>query len=217
MSRMLPGPPDGQNQLWDELDVNFLWVHVLRGAPLDKMGVNGIAVYVMLKTYTNLGDGKALATVPDIASRLRISVATVERAIKHLVELGLVERGRPTSGDADRRLTEYTFKEKVWLKDRKSQEAVGELQFGNYLPLETGKQLEAARLRVKAGQPLPTTVVVNMYNVNVQVGDNNVQNNMVIVPANGSTGVSQEAIAQIKGILKLRNIDLPIDQSKEDL
>lgn len=212
-----PGHTGEQGQLWDELDVNLLWVHVLRGAPLDKMGVNGIAVYVMLKTYTSLDDGKAQAKVPEIADRLKISVPTVERAIKHLVELGLVERGRPSGPNADKRLTEYTFKEKVWLKDRKSQEAVGELQFGTYLPMETGKQLEAARQRVKHGQPLPPTVVINMYNVNVQVGNNNVQNNVVIAPAAGGTAVSQEAIAQIKGILKLRNIDLPIAPSEEDL
>jgi DNA-binding Lrp family transcriptional regulator len=217
MNRQLPGPTVSQGQLWDELDVNLLWVHVLRGAPLDKMGVNGIAVYVMLKTYTSLDDGKALAKVPEIASRLNISVPTVERALRHLVELGLVERGRPTSRDADKRMTEYTFKEKVWLRDRRSQDAVGELQFGDYRPRETGAQLEEARARVKAGQPLPATVIVNMYNVNVQVGDNNVQNNVVIAPAPGQGTVSQEAIAQIRGILKLRNIDLPITQSEEDL
>lgn len=214
MSRLLPGPATGQAQLWDELDVNLLWVHVLRGAPLDEMGTNGIAVYVMLKTYTELGNGKAIAKVPEIASRLKISVPTVERALKHLVSLGLIERGKPTGPDADKRQTVYTFKEKVWLRDKASQTAVGELQFGDYLPKKTGAQLEAARARVLAGKPLPPTVVVNMYNVNVQVGDNNVQNNVVIAPSGGGTEISQEAIAQIRGILKLRNIDLPLGPSE---
>jgi DNA-binding transcriptional regulator YhcF (GntR family) len=220
MSRSLvphqPGRNGDQAQLWDELDVNLLWVHVLRGAPLDRMGVNGIAVYVMLKTYTSLEDGKAQAKVPEIANRLNISVPTVERALKHLSELGLIERSRPTGPGADRRQTQYTFKEKVWLRDRNSQEAVGELHFGDYRPRETGQQLEAARARVRAGQPLPPQVVINMYNVNVQVGDNNVQNNVVIAPASGSE-ISREAIAQIRGMLKLRNIDLPLGPSEENL
>lgn len=213
MSRLLPGPATGQAQLWDELDVNLLWVHVLRGAPLDKMGVNGIAVYVMLKTYTELGDGKAVAKVPEIASRLQISVPTVERALKKLIDLGLIERERITDPKADRRQNKYTFKEKVWLRDKATKEPLGELEFGDYRPRETGGQLEEARQRVLLGQPLPPTVVVNMYNVNIQVGDNNVQNNVVVTPAEPGQGtqMSREAIAQIRGMLKLRNIDLPLD------
>lgn len=213
MSRLLPGPATGQAQLWDELDVNLMWVHVLRGAPLDKMGVNGIAVYVVLKTYTKIDTGKALAKTADLAARLSMSVPTCERALKKLVDLGMIARGKPSDPSVDQRLTEYTFKEKVWLRDRESRKAVGELQFGDYKPLETGKQLDAARKRVKSGQGLPPTVIVNMYNVNVQIGDNNVQNNVFVAPAEPGTPISRENIAQIKGFLKLRDIELPLDES----
>jgi DNA-binding transcriptional regulator YhcF (GntR family) len=168
----------------------------------------------MLKTYTSLEDGRALVRVPELAERLHTSVATVERALKHLVSLGLIERDRPSKDTVDKRQTEYTFKEKVSVRDKDSQEEVGELHLGDYLPQSTGKQLEAVRKRLKRQQGLPPTIVLKVYNVNIQTGNNNT--NITVIPSQMDelgTTISREEMLKIKRHLEEKNIDLPLDDT----
>jgi DNA-binding Lrp family transcriptional regulator len=215
---LLPGHDGSQAQLWDELDVNLFWMHVLRGTPLDKMGMNGIPVYIMLKTYTNIGTGIARVPggVPELARRLETSVPTIERALKLLVELGVIER-RGKDPD-DRRVTLYAFKEKLPVLHKQSGKEIGELLFGDYQPKVTGDLLEDTRIRIRDGKPLPANVTFNVYNVNVVVGDNNtVTQNTVVVAADPEQArgspVSKEQMSKIRAALRERNVELPLDPS----
>lgn len=194
-----PGHDDAQQQLWEELDVNTLWVHVLRGTPLDDMGMNGIAVYVMLKTYTTIGDGTAWPSISTLAKRLKTSPDTVERAIKNLLELKLITREKHPK---NRRQNMYRFHEQLPLVRKADQMPAGSASV-RYEPLELQKLLEQLQAYARTGaRPAGPQIVINL---SLQIGDNNVQNVQNVVIADGagsSTGTSLEEISKIRRILR---------------
>lgn len=90
-----------QKEIWDELSVRHHWFHILRSAIIDnkiaEMGFSAWAVYCVVKAYTDLETGASYPSQSTIAGHLDTSVDTVQRALKKLIEMKLIEqevRGR---------------------------------------------------------------------------------------------------------------------------
>ena len=91
-------------ELWDELSVEHLWIHLVRGMVRDnviaKVGAPAFCVYVAIKAHTDLNTGNAWPSIPLLAEQVGVSKDTVARALKTLVEAGLLKidkRGRSNS------------------------------------------------------------------------------------------------------------------------
>jgi hypothetical protein len=102
---------NGQQELWEGLQVKDSWFHVVRGwvqsGQLREVGPVGLAVYIVLKSYTSFDTGWSWPSHDTIADHLGISVDTVARAVKRLVALNLVEQRRRGRG------WEYRLMERV--------------------------------------------------------------------------------------------------------
>ena len=85
-----------QGQLWPELDANLSWMHIMRGMIMDgriaEMGLAGWAVYNIIKAHTDLKTGDAAPTRDRIADLAGVSAETVDRAIKKLEQMNLVQK-----------------------------------------------------------------------------------------------------------------------------
>jgi DNA-binding transcriptional ArsR family regulator len=91
-------------ELWDELRVENLWIHVVRGLIKDKViaqvGTAAFCVYVAIKAHTDLNTGNAWPSVALLSEQVGVSKETVLRSLKVLVDAGLLKvekRGRTNS------------------------------------------------------------------------------------------------------------------------
>ena len=91
-------------ELWEELRVENLWIHIVRGMIKDKMmaklGLPAFGVYIAIKSHTDLNTGNAWPSVALLGETVGIAKETVLKAIKTLVEAGLLrveKRGRTNS------------------------------------------------------------------------------------------------------------------------
>lgn len=82
-------------ELWDELRVENLWIHIVRGLIKDKViaqvGTAAFCVYVAIKAHTDLNTGNAWPSVALLSDQIGISKDTVLRSLKTLVEAGLLK------------------------------------------------------------------------------------------------------------------------------
>lgn len=90
-----------QGALWEQLEVKHHWYHVVRGRVMNgeigRVGVNAWAVYSIVKAHTSLDTGDAWPSIDKIADLCQLSHDTVQRALKRLVEAGMLKiakRGR---------------------------------------------------------------------------------------------------------------------------
>lgn len=183
-------PTPAQGQLWEELDINTLWVHVLRGTPLDEMGINGIAVWLMLKTYTSLQTGWAYPGTATLARRLGCSKDTVERALAHLLKLGVLQKHKVG------RHMEYSFIEKLPVLTRDDL-PVGETSM-RYLPLDFQRMLSELKEFAKTGHPPGAGINVTL-NITMVTGEHatvNVQN----VTLNGHPTSKEELSERLRAL-----------------
>lgn len=180
-------PAVGQGELWEELAVRHHWFHILRATIIDnqiaKMGTTAWAVYCVIKAYTDLKTGTSFPSQQTIAGHLGVSVDTVQRALKVLLEMKLVEqhiRGRKSLYG----LVEQVPVDKV-SRDRfgttVSSEPYGTAQIP-YVPIQFAEQINKLIESAKSGE-LPAHIHINI----IQQGDNStayVANSMEI---HGST------------------------------
>jgi predicted transcriptional regulator len=195
MTGQQPGHDDTQGQLWEELDVNSLWVHVLRSTPLDEMGINAIAVYVMLKTYSNLEDGTSFPGLDELARRLKTSRDTVERALGRLIDLKVITREKDPR---HLRRNLYRFVEHVPLVRTRDKAPAGTAAI-NYVPLEMQAFIDELKNFAKTGNKPGPQIVINLT---LQIGDNNTQN-VQNITMDGSEA-SRDAIAAMR--MKLTSV-----------
>jgi DNA-binding transcriptional regulator YhcF (GntR family) len=101
-----------KGEVWDELKVKHLWIHVVRGlingGEIAKVGSVPFCCYLIIKAHTDLHTGNAWPSVPTIAELVGASKSTVTRALKKLVAAGLLEV-RKSRG----RSNEYSVMEKI--------------------------------------------------------------------------------------------------------
>jgi DNA-binding transcriptional ArsR family regulator len=195
--------PRRQSGLWEELDVNTMWVHVLRGTPLDDMGINAIAVYVMLKTYTNLESGVAFPSITTLATRLQTSEDTVGRAMNRLLELGLIEKTRVG------RKNHYYFVERLPITTKIDQLEVGQAAV-RYLPLQLREMMSELQGFARNGAPPGAGINITL-NITAVTGEHatvNIQNvSMGATPAEQKPSMN-EILEGVRERLLKNNADL---------
>lgn len=102
-----------QGELWKELSVDTSWFHVVRGmilgGDMKRMGLNAWGAYCVIKAHSSMHNGESWPSVMTIAGHMGVSKATAERAIKTLVDAGIVERIR----NHKHKSTTYQIKESI--------------------------------------------------------------------------------------------------------
>jgi hypothetical protein len=167
-----------QGELWDELKVEGLWVHVTNGIVtkglLAEMGPVAWAVYTVIKVHANMETGKARPSVARIAELIGMSHDTVHRAINRLVELDLLTIGKAG------KTNEYIIQEKIHLSTLQgepfgvAERPYAPLQFGQFI-----SQLKAfaASGNVPGDRSIQINVTLNVHQgdvVNVAGDQNNI-------------------------------------------
>lgn len=83
-----------QQEFWEELNVKYQWFHVVRSMIIDgtvlEIGTTAFCVYCAIKSYTALDTGYAWPSQLTLSKKLGISVDTVARSTKKLIDRGLV-------------------------------------------------------------------------------------------------------------------------------
>lgn len=176
----LRGKQIEQGDLWDELKVRHLWIHVVRGmiqeGEIANVGTVAFCVYIAIKAHTDLETGSAWPSIPTLARLVGVSEDTISRALKTLVDNGLLKvekRGRQNH---------YSVIEKIQMVTQEGQNwGTGErkyasLQYGNFVE-------ELQRLARTGNLPGDRAITINVtLNVqNITQGENsnvtmNVQN-----------------------------------------
>lgn len=169
-----------QGDLWDELQVRHLWIHVVRGliqeGEIAKVGAVAFCTYIAIKAHTDLQTGNAWPSIATLAEQVGVSSDTIERSLKKLVAAGLLKvekRGRSNS---------YSVMEKIQMVSQDG-EHWGTAE-RKYASLKYGGFVEELQRLAKTGNlPGDRAITVNVtVNVqNITQGDNgtatmNVQN-----------------------------------------
>ena len=156
-------PVAQQAELWDELRVEAQWYHVMRGQVLDglisRIGAPAWAVYSILKAHTNFRTGDAFPSQQTIAELMGVSVDTVNRAMKVLLEQGIVEQRR------EGRKNHYFIREQIAVLDDNDQ--VVAYAHDRYVPAEFEQFSRALKHMAKTGDIPPGATFQLTFNVNV--------------------------------------------------
>ena len=150
---------------WDELRVDHLWVHLLRGMIIkDKMisrlGQPAFCVYAAIKAHTNLETGNAWPSVDLLAELVGSSKTTVLNAIQALVKEGLLKVEKKG------RANHYSIVETINIVEQ-----TGE-PWGNgqrkYVPTGFGDFVEELKRLARTGNlPVDKAITINLV-VNIQ-------------------------------------------------
>ena len=124
-------------ELWDELRVDNLWIHVVRGLIKDKViaqvGAPAFCVYIAIKAHTDLDTGNAWPSVATLGEQVGISKETVLRSLKTLVEAGLLKvekRGRSNSYSVIEKINLVAQSGEPWGQGHRKYVATG---FGDFV------------------------------------------------------------------------------------
>lgn len=154
-----------RNEPWAEKRVKHQWFHIVReqvqSGEIARVGVTAWAVYCAVKSHTGLETGDAFPSTSRLAELVGVSHDTVFRALKKLVEAGLISaekrRGKGSS---------YTVTEKIPMEDDKGEPwATAErkyvpLQFSNFVA-------ELQRLAQTGNLPTDKGITINLVVQNV--------------------------------------------------
>lgn len=169
-----------QGQLWEELKVEHHWFHLVRGliyrGEIARIGAVAWAVYCSVKAHTKMDTGDSYPSIERIANQVGVSHDTVQRALKRLVEHGLLKvekRGRNNIYSLIEKIPMLTQEGELW--------GTGERK---YAPLQFPAFVEELQRVAKTGNaPGDRAITINVtVNVqNITQGDNgtvtqNVQN-----------------------------------------
>jgi hypothetical protein len=170
-----------QSEIWDELKVKHMWVHLVRGLVHDGeiavMGVVPFCVLVAVKAYTDIETGNAHPGVPLIAKLIGKSHDVVQRALKTLTKLGYLEVEK-----AHGKANKYSVIEKIPITHADGQPWGTAVR--KYVPLEyAGFVAEIQRLAKTGNIPgdknITINVTLNVQNIN-QVDNGTVIQNVVV-------------------------------------
>lgn len=176
----LRGKQIEQGDLWDELKVRHLWIHVVRGMIQDgeiaKVGAVAFCVYIAIKAHTDLETGSAWPSIATLARQVGVSEDTIGRALKTLVDNGLLKvekRGRKNHYAVMEKIQMVTQEGQAWGTGERK---YASLQYGNFVE-------ELQRLARTGNLPGDRAITINVtLNVqNITQGENgnvamNVQN-----------------------------------------
>ena len=118
----------------EQLRAQTTWFHVFKSmvesGDVAKMGSGPVAIYLVIKAYTNWRDGKAFPSTKTICEKAVMGRASVMIHIKTLEDFGYLRR---ESGRAGGRVNLYTLREKVELKNSSTGEPEAVASW-DYLP-----------------------------------------------------------------------------------
>lgn len=167
-----------QGELWEDLRVDHLWVHVVRGMIKDAMiaqvGMPAFCVYMVIKAHTDLETGNAWPSVPLIAKLVGATEKTVSRAVKTLTDAGFLKvekKGRSNHYSIVEKINLVAQSGEPWGDGQRKYVATG---FGDFVD-------ELKRLARTGNIPGDKAITINVV-VNVQqnapgaTGIQNIQN-----------------------------------------
>lgn len=150
---------------WEQKSVKHQWFHIVReqvqSGEIARVGVTAWAVYCAVKSHTGLETGDAFPSTARLAELVGVSHDTVFRALKKLVEAGLVsadkQRGKGST---------YSVTEKIPMEDEKGEPwATAERK---YVPLQfTNFVAELQRLAATGNLPTDKGITINLVVQNV--------------------------------------------------
>lgn len=154
------------------------WFHVFRSmiesGDVRSIGPHSLAVYVVLKSYSNFSTGKSFPSISTIAHGSGVSDRQVKRSLRVLEEHGYIVRKRVG------RRNEYVLREKVQLKSAAG--AIAAVASWDYVPncvaratadlknvlvagASAAQIIQIERLQVNITQARDNSVVINAQNV----------------------------------------------------
>jgi len=157
-----------QHEPWKEKQVKHLWFHVV-GEPIQsgliaKIGTVPWAVYCVIKSHAGLETGNAWPSNTRIGELVGVSVNTVQRAMKTLVDSGLIKADKKP-GHVNR----YSITESIKIDELDGTPwKTGERK---YVPVGFSDFVDQLK-RLAATGNLPTDKAINI-NITVVQGDNN--------------------------------------------
>jgi DNA-binding transcriptional regulator YhcF (GntR family) len=167
-------------ELWDELKVENLWIHIVRGLIKDKViakiGAPAFCVYIAIKAHTDLNTGSAWPSVALLGEQVGISKDTVLRSLKTLVSAGLLtieKQGRKNKYEVIEKINIVAQSGELWGDGQKTYVATG---FGSFVD-------DLKKLAKTGNLPGDKGITINLV-VNVQqnaagaTGNMNIQNNL---------------------------------------
>ena len=154
-----------QGALWEQKSVKHQWFHIVReqvqSGEIARVGMPAWCVYCAIKSHTGLETGDAFPSNARLAALVGVSLDTVQRAMKKLVEAGLInaekQRGRGSA---------YSVTEKIPMDDAKGEPwATAERK---YVPTQfTNFVAELQRLAQTGNLPTDKNIVINLVVQNV--------------------------------------------------
>ena len=161
---------DQQEEFMFRADQHFIHVFadMFKSGDVAKMGTTTFTIYTAIKTYANLKDGSAWPTNETISKACGLSIDTVKRSTKELVEMGYLQV-IPRTGKSNL----YTLREKVSIFDQEG--AIQAIAMWDYVP--GGVKATMADLRnVMMSGNFEGAKIVQIQNLHIQVnnitGDN---------------------------------------------
>lgn len=155
---------------WEEKHVKHLWFHVVReqvqSGTIAQIGLAAWAVYCAIKSHTGLDTGNSFPSTSRIAELVGVSHDTVFRALKKLVEAGLISAEKSRGKGSN-----YSVTEKIKLEDKSGEEwGTGERK---YVPLQfTNFVAELERLAKTGNWPTDKGITINLVVQNVNIPEN---------------------------------------------
>lgn len=195
-------PTAKQGELWQELAVEHHWFHIVRAMILNgqlrDIGPNAWAAYCVIKAHTALDSGESWPSMDTIAKLIGVSKPTAERAVKTLIDDGIVERGRKKGRSGTFKIREsvpMTLQGEVIAKGERAYSPLGFQDFITELQRYAKHGIEPSDGRISIN--FTVNVINQGDNGSVQIGDVNVV---------GDTAIDREEVqkrlADMKRILK---------------
>ncbi len=156
------------HQQWQEKDVKHVWFHVvsesLQSGLIAKIGAVPWAVYCVIKSHAGLETGNAWPSNARIGELVGVSVNTVQRAMKTLLEADLIKADRSQG-----RVNRYSVTESIKIDEKDGTPwKTGERK---YVPVGFGDFVDQLKRLAKTGN-MPTDKEITI-NITIVQGDNN--------------------------------------------
>ncbi len=157
-----------EHQQWQEKDVKHAWFHVVSGSIQEgliaKIGTVPWAVYCAIKSHVGLETGNAWPSNARLGELVGVSVNTVQRAMKTLLEADLIKADRSQG-----RVNHYSVTESIKIAEKDGTPwKTGERK---YIPYGFGDFVDQLKRLAKTGND-PTDKAIHIH-VTVVQGDNN--------------------------------------------
>ena len=155
------------------------WFHVFRAmiesGDAARMGPHSLALYIIIKSYTNFSTGHAFPRLELLAERSGMSLAMVKKCIKKLEEFDYVIKEKKG------RRNLYRLREKIEIKDESGRPAA--VATWDYLPstIQAAQaELKDFLLKGRNGESLQYVYIerLNLNIENLQTGANSTQINL---------------------------------------